>query len=115
MAGGRANALHLSMRAPDGPAKHSNMRFFNRLTAILATAMLVAPTVPLEARTRKGDKYLAEGRSHESKREWDEALSAYEKALSEDPSEIVYQMAAEKTRFQAAQNHVNEGLKIRAK
>ena len=30
--------------------------------------------------------------------------------MSEDPAEIVYQMAAEKARFQAAQYHVNEGL-----
>src|SRR4051794_13828831 len=94
---------------------YSNMPFFNRLTAVFVTAVLIAPMAPLQARTRKGDKYLAEGRAHEAKREWDGALSAYEQALSEDPSEMLYQMAAEKARFQAAQNHVNEGLKIRSK
>ncbi len=71
--------------------------------------------VPLEARTKKGDKHLADGRAHEAKREWDGALDSYEKALSEDPSELLYQMAAEKARFQAAQNHVNEGLRMRSK
>src|SRR5436305_1761027 len=91
------------------------MSFFNRLTAVFATAILVAQTVPLQARTHKGDKYLAEGRGHEAKKEWDAALDNYEKALSEDPSELLYQMATEKARFQAAQNHVNEGLRIRAK
>src|SRR3954453_14774140 len=91
------------------------MSFFNRLTAVVATAVLIAPMVPLQARTHKGDKYLAEGRSHEAKKEWDAALDNYEKALSEDPSELLYQMATEKARFQGAQNHVNEGLKIRAK
>src|SRR3954453_22624062 len=91
------------------------MSFFNRLTAVVATAVLIAPMVPLQARTHKGDKYLAEGRGHEAKKEWDAALDNYEKALSEDPSELLYQMATEKARFQAAQNHVNEGLRIRAK
>src|SRR5947209_484577 len=91
------------------------MSVFNRLTAVVATAMLIAPMVPLQARTHKGDKYLAEGRGHEAKKEWDAALDKYEKALSEDPSELLYQMATEKARFQAAQNHVNEGLRMRAK
>ena len=81
----RANALHLSIAPPDGPENYDNMSFFNRLTAVFVTALLLAPMAPLQARTRKGDKYLAEGRAHEAKREWDAALEAYEKALSEDP------------------------------
>src|SRR3954468_2396749 len=94
---------------------YDNMSFFNRLTAVFLVGFMIGPMAPLQARTRKGDKLLAEGRSHEAKREWDGALDAYEKALSEDPSEMLYQMAAEKARFQAAQNHVNEGLRIRSK
>src|SRR4051795_2152472 len=91
------------------------MSFFNRLTAVFLAAFLIAPMAPLQARTRKGDKSSAEGRGHEAKREWDAALEAYKKALSEDPSELMYQMAAEKERFQTSQNHVNEGLRIRSK
>src|SRR3954449_9229329 len=91
------------------------MPFFNRLTAVLLTAVTAAPLAPLQARTHKGDKFLAEGRNFETKREWDPALEAYQKALAEDPGELVYQMAAEKARFQTAQNHVNEGLRIRQK
>ena len=90
------------------------MCFFNRLTAVVLAAALMAPAVPLEARTKKGDKYLALGRASEAKKEWDAALDSYEKALSEDPSDMVYQMAAEKARFQAAQGHVDKGLKIRS-
>jgi len=75
--------------------------------------MLIAPGVSLEARTKKGDKYLADGRSSEAKKEWDAALESYEKALSEDPSDMLYQMAAEKARFQAGQAHVDKGLKTR--
>ena len=71
--------------------------------------MLIVPIAPLQAKTRKGDKFLAEGRVHETKKEWDAALEVYEKALKEDPAEIVYQMAADKARFQASQSHVTRG------
>src|SRR5271157_691582 len=89
------------------------MLFFNRLTAVALAAMLIAPGVSLEASTKKGDKYLAAGRASEAKKEWDAALESYEKALSEDPSDMLYQMAAEKARFQAAQGHIDKGLKTR--
>ena len=92
------------------------MCFFNRLIAMVLTAALLGPMLPpVEARTRKGDKYLALGRSHEAKKEWDEALDNYEKAFAEDPSDVVYQMAADKCRFQAAQSHIDKGLRIRAR
>jgi general secretion pathway protein D len=90
------------------------MHFFNRLTATFLTAALAVPLVPLEAKTRKGDKYLGEGRIHEVRKEWDAALDSYLKALAEDPAEMVYQIAVDKVRFQAAQHHVDQGLKIRA-
>jgi tetratricopeptide (TPR) repeat protein len=74
---------------------------FNRFLAVLMTAVMLGPMLPLEAKTRKGDKYLAEGRAHEEKKEWDAALEDYEKALSEDPGDLNYQMAAQKARFEA--------------
>ena len=89
------------------------MLFFNRLTAVVLAAALIGPAVPLEARTKKGDKYLATGRASEARKDWDGALESYEQALSEDPSEVVYQMSAQKARFQAAQAHVDRGLKTR--
>lgn len=87
---------------------------FNRFMAIFMTIVMIGPMLPLEARTRKGDKYLAEGRAHEDKKEWDIALENYEKALSEDPSDLNYQMAAQKARFEASAMHVTNGTKIRA-
>src|SRR5664279_4509277 len=95
------------------PGMRRNMYPFNRLTAIVLTAALLGPTLPLEARTKKGDKFLTEGRLHEQKKEWDAALEAYDKALSEDPADILYQMAATKIHFQAAQSHIDKGLKLR--
>jgi general secretion pathway protein D len=90
------------------------MSIFNRLTAVLMAAALLGPALPLEAKTRQGAKYLAEGRAHEAKKEWDAALESYEKALSEDPADMEYQMAVQKSRFQAGQVHVDGGLKLRS-
>jgi general secretion pathway protein D len=90
------------------------MPFFYRLTAIALTAILIVPAVPLEAKTRKGDKYYAEGAKAEAKKDWDAALQNYDKALAEDPNEIVYQIAATRARSQDAQMHVDNGLKTRA-
>lgn len=92
------------------------MYFFNRLVAIAVTVAMLGPLLPpVEARTKKGDKFLAQGRVHESKKEWDEALEDYEKAFAEDPADVVYEMSADKCRFQAAQSHIDKGLRIRAR
>lgn len=90
------------------------MLVFNRLIAVVVSAAIVLPVAPLQAKTRKGDKYLVEGRIHEIKKEWDAALESYEKALDEDPADVSYQIAADKARFEASQVHVENGLKIRA-
>jgi general secretion pathway protein D len=90
------------------------MLFFNRLVAVIGIGALLGPMLPLEARTRKGDRYLAEGRAHEAKKEWDAALESYEKALSTDPADLDYQMATTKARFQASAVHQDQGTKLRA-
>src|ERR1035437_545947 len=54
--------LHFITRPFLRPGMRRNMYLFNRLTAIVLTSMLLCPTLPLEARTKKGDKFLAEGR-----------------------------------------------------
>src|ERR1043166_4435502 len=89
------------------------MSFFNRLTAIVLVALLAGPVLPLEAKSKKGEKYFVDGRNAEQKKDWDGALAAYQAALSEDPTDILYQMAVEKTRFQASQYHVEQGLRLR--
>lgn len=89
------------------------MPFFNRLTAVLLSVALIGPVMPIQARTRKGDKPFAQGRVFEQRKDWDNALDSYRKALAEDPSDIQYQMATQKARFQASQAHVENGEKIR--
>jgi len=89
------------------------MLFFKQLTAVVVSCAMLGPLMPLQAKTKKGDKFLAEGQIHEAKKEWDAALDSYEKALSEDPAELLYQMAADRGRFHAGQSHVEKGLTLR--
>jgi general secretion pathway protein D len=90
------------------------MLYFKRLSAVLLSCALVGVPLPLQAKTRKGEKFLADGRAHEQKKEWDAALDSYEKALSEDPSELVYQIATQKARFEASATHVTNAVKVRS-
>jgi len=75
---------------------------------------LVGVPPELEARGRKGDKLLAQGRAAEQRKDWDKALAFYEQALAEDPGDTAYQIAARRVRFQAGQAHVEQALKLRA-
>ena len=90
------------------------MLLLNRLAVIWLVVVLLGPFAPLEARTRKGDKLLAQGKQAELKKDWDTALDFYEQALSEDPGDVGYQIAAGGARFQASQAHLDRGLKIRS-
>jgi general secretion pathway protein D len=88
----------------------------HRLAIILGFVVLAATLggVALEARTRKGDKLLAEARAAELRKDWDKAISFAEQALSEDPADVGYQLTASRLRFYAAQYHIDQGLKLRA-
>jgi general secretion pathway protein D len=67
----------------------------------------------LEARTKKADKLVTEGRQAEVRKQFDRALELYERALSEDPGDAGYQLAVRRIRFDAAQAHVDAGQKLR--
>lgn len=81
---------------------------------VLATALVMVFAAAGDARTRKGDKFLATGEQAEAHKDWDAALDAYEKAVAEDPSDVAYQIAIKRVRFQAAETHVAAGQKMRA-
>jgi general secretion pathway protein D len=82
---------------------------FLTFLAIVGTAAL-----PLQARTKKADKLVADGRVKEARKDFDAALELYEQALSQDPADPYYQLCADRARFQAGQAHVTNGLKIRS-
>lgn len=86
----------------------------NRLgLAFPVACLLAAGAADLAAKTKKGDKYLKEGRQLQAQEKWDLALEAFELALAEDPSDPAYQMAVRRVRFQASAEHVKTGQKLR--
>lgn len=90
------------------------MHFFNRLGVIIAVAgVLGSMAVSLDAHTKKGDKFLKQGRKAQLAKDWDTALDFYEKALDEDPSDIAYRMVVRRTRFQVGQMHLTKGRELR--
>ncbi|GIU77015.1 MAG: hypothetical protein KatS3mg005_0253 [Bryobacteraceae bacterium] len=88
------------------------MRKMNQLAAILAVLVL-AFGLPAEAGNRKGDKFLAEGKKAEARGDYDTALDFYERALALDPSDAAYLLHVRRTRFVAAQRHVDLGQQLR--
>ena len=88
--------------------------FFNKLAIVLGLVALAACVAfPVSARTRKGDRFLAQGKDQEARKDYDAALDFYQKALAEDPGDPRYQLEVDQARFQASQAHVSQGLKLR--
>src|ERR1035438_7473180 len=86
----------------------------NNSICVTAACLLLGGTAPLAAHTVQGDRYLAEGRAAAARKQWDAALASYRLALAQDPAEMLYQMAAEKAAFQAADAHISLGQQARA-
>src|ERR1022692_4502976 len=96
------------------PGTYRSRPVFRSLAILLGLAALAGClAVPMTARTRKGDKFLAQGKEREVRKDWDGALDFYNKALAEDPTDPGYQLEVHQARFQASQAHVSQGLKAR--
>jgi general secretion pathway protein D len=89
------------------------MSCFNRLTAIVLTILLAAPSVPLWAANRRGDKLFNDARQEEAKGNLDHALQLAGQALEQDPSDPGYQLEVRRVRFEAGSMHVKNGQKLR--
>ena len=87
------------------------MPVLNYIILLLVATFLAH--APAEARTRKGEKLLKDGKVAEAKRDFEKALELYEQAVGDDPSDPAYQLAVRRTRFQAGQTRVEKGLKLR--
>src|SRR5260370_13061998 len=87
------------------------MLYCKKLAAFALFFALLAPMI--QAKNKKGDKLLSQGRTAELQKQFDQALDFYEQALSEDPADSSYQLAMRRVRFQAGQAHVERGLKLR--
>ena len=75
---------------------------------------LMLSSIAIHARTPAGDRLLAEGAAREARKDWDGAFQLYSKALTEDPTDLLYLMAVARSRFQAAQVHLLAGTQLRS-
>ncbi len=75
---------------------------------------MLGTQLPLSARTRKGDKFLAQGKLAEAKGDLDEALKFYEEALAEDPTDPAYLLYTRRERFLDAEKHIKNAQRIRS-
>ena len=67
---------------------------FKQLCSFWLIVAMVGQGLPLDAKNRKGDKLLNEGRKVEAGRDFEKALELYEQALKEDAGDVSYQIAA---------------------
>ena len=84
-----------------------------QLVYCLCTYLLLA--ISLGARTPVGDRFFAEGKLEETKKDWQSAYELYAKALAEDPSDVAYGIAAARSRVQAFYAHVRAGQDLRSR
>ncbi len=83
------------------------------LSVALTILSLVVPTMPIDARTRKGDRLLAEAQIAESKQDWDKALILSEQAVKIDPADPGYQLEFRRVRFEAGSYLITHGQELR--
>jgi general secretion pathway protein D len=85
-----------------------------RFLAAAVLALALAGMVQAKDKDKKAaEKFYKEGQRAEIAQNWDHALAQYEQALAANPSELSYQIAVRRMRFQAAQAHVHNGQKLR--
>jgi general secretion pathway protein D len=85
----------------------SRSRFWAALLCAAALSL-----IPLQGRTKKGDKLLKEGDKAEAKQDYDTALTYYEQALEEDSREPAYMLPVQRIRPQASAQHIGQGKKL---
>lgn len=81
------------------------------IVAVFALALLLATVV--HANNKKGDKLLKEGAAAEAQKDFDKAVDLYGKAIQADPSDPGYQLAERRARFESAEAHTRDGMKLR--
>src|SRR5437588_301357 len=91
------------------------MSLFYRLRAIalLLTVLMLNPGPEVFAKTRKGDKLYKQGQAAEGRKQYEEALDRYDKALSEDPSDPAYNLSSRRMRVQVGLTHMEAAKKLR--
>ncbi len=81
------------------------------MIALVLAVFLGAMTLP--AKAKKGEQFYKLGVAAEAKKDWDTAVTNYQKAVDADPTNPAYEIAMRRSRFQSGQKHVDEGVKLR--
>lgn len=79
--------------------------------ALVALALLL--TTALNANNKKGDKLMKQGAEAEEQKDYDKAVDLYNRAVQADPNDPGYQLAERRARFESAEAHTRDGLKLR--
>src|SRR5579863_5128018 len=90
-----------------------NNNYLRPFLGIVLGLSVLAGAAMLQAKTRKGEKLLRDGKAAEAKGDWDTALDLYEQAVEQDPQDTGYLIGMRRARFEAGQRHVNQGRKLR--
>src|ERR1700692_2356713 len=91
------------------------MSFFYRLRAIslLLILLMLNPGPALFARNRKSDKIYKQAQAAEARKEYEQALTLYDQALSMDPSDPAYNVGSRRMRVQVGPLHMEAAKKLR--
>jgi len=84
------------------------------LRVVVAVCLTLLAGWPIQAGTRKGDRFYKQAQTAEVKKDWDLALALYKQAVDEDPRDSGYLIGMQRSRFQASSMHVVKGQKDRA-
>jgi len=84
------------------------------LRVVVAVCLTLLAGWPIQAGTRKGDRFYKQAQTAEVKKDWDLALALYKQAVDEDPRDSGYLIGMQRSRFQASSMHVDKGQKDRA-
>ncbi|MGA2600370.1 MAG: secretin N-terminal domain-containing protein [Bryobacteraceae bacterium] len=89
-------------------------RFYRlRGIALLLSLLMLNPGPELFAKTRKGDKLYKLAQQAETRKEYDKALTLYDEALAEDPSDPAYNLGSRRMREKVGQIHMANAKKLR--
>ncbi len=81
--------------------------------ALLLALLVLSPAPAVYAKNKKGEKFYKEGVKAEARKEYEQALELYGKALGEDPSDPAYNLSERRMRVQVGQIHMTTAKKLR--
>src|SRR5580658_2617092 len=90
-----------------------NVFYRLRAVAILLTVVMLNPGPELFAKKHKGDKFYKLGQIAEGRKQYEEALDYYDKALKEDPSDPAYNLSSRRMHVQVGLKHMDAAKKLR--